>query len=408
MELKDKQIIILGEGISGKGAFDALEGIAARFFYYEGCLYATQPDIIVVSPGIAQHPAIDYAKSKGIPIISEIELGYHINRTPICAVTGTNGKTTVTRLIGEMANTEYKTIVCGNIGNAFSKAARMSHKLAVVEVSSFQLLNCYEFRPNIAVITNISPDHLDRHGSMEEYITAKMRITQNQTEDDFLICPIELKPLMKSVKATLFFSGEDIRVENDKILFLDNEIMRVIDVPLIGSHNLSNIMQSICAAKLLGVDDENIRQTIKNFVLEPHRLQLVSSFKSKRWYDDSKATNIAACLAACNSMNDSTALILGGSDKGFNYDMLFNEMPQHIKKIIVMGEIRQKLIASAKQANISVIEVENMQEAVEIASIQNVQNVLLSPAAASFDCYQNYAERGRAFLEAIQKLENKI
>ncbi|MCL2676101.1 MAG: UDP-N-acetylmuramoyl-L-alanine--D-glutamate ligase [Firmicutes bacterium] len=404
MELRDKRILILGEGISGKGAFSALEGIAARYFYYDGCLTSATPDVIITSPGIAAHPALDYAKKNKIPVISELELGYLLNRSPVCAVTGTNGKTTVTRLIGDAVRGDYKTIVCGNIGDAFSALARTPHKLAVVEVSSFQLLDCHEFRPDIAVITNITPDHLDRHGNMDNYIAAKMRIAKNQTSDDFLICPLALRPLAQGISSTVLYSGADTRVENGKIYFLNEPVMEAAAISLTGEHNISNVLQSVCAAKLLGVANNMIREAVQKFKSEPHRFSLVSRVFDKNWYDDSKATNVAATLAACESVKGDTALLLGGSDKGYTYEELFLNLPDHVRVVYIMGEVRRKLAAAARGSEKSVVEVENLSEAVRLAAGSDVENVLLSPAAASFDCFQNYAQRGRAFAEAIEEL----
>lgn len=409
MEINGKSIMILGEGISGKAAFEALRDIAKPFFYTDSFDYenSPRPDFIVTSPGIAVHPAFNYAQNNQIPCVAELELGYILNKTSVVAVTGTNGKTTVTRLIGDILSKQYKTEVCGNIGVPLCAVLKNGHEIAVAEVSSFQLERVFTFNPSIAIITNITPDHLDRHGSMAEYTALKMKIAANQSEDDFLICPLELKPLLPRLKSNIIFSDLDCSIKNDQIYFMGEAVMPLSTVKMTGEHNLKNVMQAVCAAKLSGINNQNIAQAVAEFKAEAHRTELISRAAGKNWYDDSKATNIGACLAACNSMTDSTTLILGGSGKGYEFDSLFAALPPAIKHIIIMGAVKDKLAGAAKKANVAVVEVESLEEAVKAAARCDAKNVLLSPAAASFDCFRDYKHRGEEYSRFVKLMMNE-
>jgi len=417
VEIFKKNIMILGEGASGKAAFAALKNIAHPFFYDAKKRFCSDdeslfsepkksPDIIVTSPGIGSHPMFEYAKQHNIPLICELELGFLLNDTPIIAITGTNGKTTVTKMIGDMLSKKYKVAVCGNIGLPFSSIAGGDHDIAVVEASSFQLERCVHFKPHIAVITNITQDHLDRHGSMQNYIDIKMSISKNQQREDYFIVPSDLKKHLPQHKSRLIFSDIDAYINCGWIEVEGEKVARVDSIKIEGEHNKKNIMQAMLVAKLMGLSNEDIEAAIKGFVMERHRLELIKETKGKRWYDDSKATNIDACIVACESMTGDTALILGGSDKGYNYDELFVRLPKQIKVVYLMGQVRSKLVFASEKARHEILieQVGMMSEAVSAAKNLKLDNVLLSPAAASFDRYKDYKERGEEFRKLVESL----
>ena len=424
MDIFGKNIMILGKGVSGKAAIEALNGIAKRVWFYEG--EDCSADIIITSPGIATHSIFDYAIRHNIPVISELELGFILNKTPVIAITGTNGKTTVTRLIGDILSKKFKTAVCGNIGLPFSAIVHGDHEIAVVEASSFQLERCYQFKPQIAVITNITEDHLDRHGTMQNYIDIKMSISKNQTADDYFIIPTDLiKHLLKNNQTFTFesntahnkYSHLTTQKTTPKVILSDKsayrncgfleyngeKIISLSSIKIEGEHNKQNIMQAMIVAKLMGIENEDIEAAVSEFEMDRHRCELVSEKGGKRWYDDSKATNIDACVKACESMKGTSALILGGSDKGENYEELFRRLPKGIKVVFLMGEVKDKLRAASGESRFDVlcVGVEDLSEAVRLSGDLIVDNVLLSPAAASFDRYKDYKERGEEFRKRI-------
>jgi len=424
VDIIGKKIMILGEGVSGRAAFEALREIAMPYFFdgefLRSCTscaiqhdnkkqqenVVARPDIIITSPGIGSHALFDYALQHGVPVISELELGFLLNRTPVVAITGTNGKTTVTKLIGDMLSKKFKVAVCGNIGLPFSSVANGCHDIAVVEVSSFQLERCYQFKPHIAVITNISEDHLDRHGNMQNYIDIKMSINKNQAENDYFILPAELKEQLPKTKSNLIFSDESAYINCGYIEYLGEKVVPLSAIKISGEHNKKNIMQAMIAAKLMGVSNEDIEAAVSEFEADRHRLELVGEKSGKKWYDDSKATNIEACLSACESMVGDTALILGGSDKGYEYGELFRRLPKGIKVVFLMGEVKEKLRAASRDVGheVMAIGVLDLAEAVRFSRDLIVDNVLLSPAAASFDMYRDYKERGEDFRKLVDAL----
>lgn len=407
--------MILGQGVSGRAAFEALREVAAPYFFdkaqsvqndinFNGKLII--PDIIITSPGIGVHPMFDYAIKHNIPLISELELGFILNRKPIIAITGTNGKTTVTKLIGDILSKKFKVAVCGNIGLPFSSVAIGDHDIAVVEASSFQLEKCYQFKPHIAVITNITEDHLDRHGDMQNYINIKMSISKNQTDDDYFILPLELKKQLQKTNGNIIFSDESAYINCGFIEYNGEKVIPLSAIRIEGEHNKKNIMQAMIAAKLMGVENELIEAAVSEFEPDRHRLELAADKYGKKWYDDSKATNIDACLSACKSMIGDTALILGGSDKGYEYGELFRRLPKGIKVCFLMGEVKEKLRAASGEARheVMAIGVKDLAEAVRFSKDLVVDNVLLSPAAASFDRYKDYKERGEEFRRLVEKV----
>lgn len=406
MDFAGKKVVIAGEGISGRGAFAALRKLGAfpQFYSPENNV---APDLIVLSPGIAEHPLIEYAQTHGVPIYGEMELGWRIDSAPTIAVTGTNGKTTVTKLIGNIMRRVCEVIVCGNIGVSFAEAALTPHDLSVVEASSFQLAQTVEFAPHIAVILNITPDHMDRHKTFNSYVQAKLNVTRRQTERDYLVCPISLADKTEFSKAQKIFIGGDVSAKKGGIYYGEKRVLEIADIPLAGIHNVFNVMAAVAVAKLSGVPDAVIADEVKRFVPEPHRLQKIAVINGKEFYDDSKSTNEDSCLRACQAVNKRTALILGGSDKGCEFFEMFERLPASVSHIVITGENKDKLIAAAKAACRDYYVAEDLNAAVRYAYRSDAEAILLSPASASFDRYSNYAERGAAFAEIAEEIKNQ-
>lgn len=418
---RDSYVLVAGDGVSGRGAKAALEARGSKCFLYDDKTYNAFParpiDFIVVSPGLAKdHKVFAFAEEIGIPIIGEIELGFILNEgKPIVAVTGTNGKTTTTELIGAMLNKKGKAAVCGNIGKSFAEVA-VSHDYdyAAVEVSSFQLETIDKFEPNIACITNISSDHLDRHKTMEAYIAAKLRIAENQTKDDFLILSQDDIPLFAlknfSPRAEVLYTSARGSVRgcylyDDKIWFLDEYICRRDRVRIAGPHNLANALTAVCAAKLMGVENADIVDVLTSFETDAHRMKEVGRFRGKTYYDDSKGTNIGATLKAAAAMPSPTCLILGGSDKGYEFDELFENLPKQIASVVAVGATADKILRAAYRCGFYEAErAESLYDAVVRAASSEAENVLLSPATASFDTFRNYAERGDEFIRIVKEI----
>lgn len=398
-EFFGKRVLIVGSGISGKGAASALKSKGAMIYFYEGSI-PDKIDFAVMSPGI-KGDLTTLLESKGIPVIGEIELGYMLDEAEIVAITGTNGKTTTSMLTGDMLRKSgFQPIVCGNIGSSYSENTLKPHDKTVVEVSSFQLLATESFHPNVAIITNISPDHLDRHGTMKNYISAKLNICANQTESDYVIAPREVVGLLKerAVKSQIVMLGTDLNVEHGCLIALGKRIIQVERLRQREEHNIDNALMASAAALIMGASVDAIASALEEFHPADHRLSFVCKKDGKNYYNDSKATNIGAAIAAAKSMNGSTALIAGGSDKGYEFDELYLELPPYVKYVIGMGEVREKLQSAAKrQGYAHFISVSGLEEAVDVAQKLDVSNVLLSPAAASFDFYDGYDKRGEHF-----------
>lgn len=416
-----KRVLVAGRGISGAGAFEALSGLGAICAYTDETNIASfGADLIVVSPGIeTNQPVFAYAKENAIPLIGEIELGYLLCDKPIIAITGTNGKTTVTRLIGDIfAAAGQKAAVCGNIGNSFSLAAyKGGYDVAVTEVSSFQLETVDKFRPRIAVITNISPDHLNRHKTMQAYCAAKRNIARNQTEEDFLILsqddiPLYAlenfapkgKTLYTSVRGKLkgaYLFGGDIYYMSEKVCSADR-------VRLEGEHNMKNALAAVCAAKICGIDNAAVVSALTSFKPDAHRLKLVARINGKNYYNDSKGTNIMASVCAAECMCGDTCMIVGGSDKGYEYDELFSRLPETVVRVAAVGETADKVKAAADRCGRCTVETFNdFAEAFYWAKSGGEENVLLSPASASFDMFSSYGERGEAFERLVRDAAEK-
>ncbi|MCP3742688.1 UDP-N-acetylmuramoyl-L-alanine--D-glutamate ligase [Rossellomorea sp. BNER] len=375
--------------------------------------------IIVKNPGIPySNPMIKRAVEKGIPIITEVELAYQVSEANIIGITGTNGKTTTTTLIGEMLKKGSKNpLIAGNIGTVASEVAQDAtpENNMVIELSSFQLMGINEFRPHIAILTNLYDAHLDYHGTREEYAFAKANITKNQSEDDYLIVNADQPHLMSLIKASkaqkIYFSTKNVLkngvyIENDEVKYMGENIISIKDIVLPGAHNLENILSAIAASKLSGVSNEAIREVLSTFQGVKHRTQFVKSYRGRKFYNDSKATNTLATKSALSAFEHPIILLAGGLDRGNDFNDLIPYL-HNVKAIITFGETSGKLMETAQKAGINTIKpVDNVESAVPVAfELSNEGDIiLLSPACASWDQYRTFEERGDIFIEAVHKL----
>lgn len=418
--LKVGKILVVGRGISGMGAAKALANIGARFeVVNEVEALARINDygysLIVVSPGInTSHELFALAKSKNTEVIGEIELGYMLNKGKIAAITGTNGKTTVSKMLALMLERRFSTVLCGNVGKSFSEiAAAGGYDVAVVEVSSFQLETVKTFRPDVAIITNITEDHLDRHKNAMRYAEIKKRIAENQTADDTLILSqdgisikylTDFSPESKPVFGCVRGRIDGAYLEGDDFYYYDELIANKKDLPFCETHNYENFIMAYAAAKSFGLTAKEILGGIKNFTPEKHRLELIREINGVKFYDDSKGTNAAATVAALSQMQGSVCLIAGGSDKNCGYEKIFSTKAE-LRQINLIGETRFKIRETAYFEGFSNVKMfDGLEEAVANAYESGCRNVLFSPACASFDMFENYVARGERFTEIVNEL----
>jgi len=376
--------------------------------------------LIVKNPGIPYYnPMIKRAMEKEIPIITEVELAYLISNAPFLAITGSNGKTTTTTLLFEMLEQDQqKPLIAGNIGTVASNVAQNAteENKIVIELSSFQLMGINEFKPRIAIITNIYDAHLDYHGTREEYAKAKGNITKNQDANDYLIVNVEQEIVMeiaRNSKATIIpFSTKRVLefgayVKDGSVYFQNEKVIDIKDIVLPGAHNLENILSSIAAAKLTGVSNESIYKVLNTFKGVKHRLQYIAEVNGRRFYNDSKATNILATENALAAFEAPTILLAGGLDRGNEFDELIPAL-KNVKAIITFGQTAPKLERVAKQAGIKTIQrVDNVDKAVPVAYELSEEGdvILLSPACASWDQYKTFEQRGDIFINAVHMLK---
>jgi len=381
-------------------------------------------DVVMKSPGIPDSvPLVIKLKEKGIPVISEIEFASKYTDAVIIGITGSNGKTTTTMLAHHILNEDGLSAgMAGNIGDSFAKmVTEKDLEHYVLEISSFQLDGIVEFKPHIAILTNITPDHLDRYEyKFENYVASKFRIAMNQTEEDYLIYDADDEVVVEwlkknPVKSNLMpFSlkkeGEQgAFIENDKIVIkVNNEIlkMKTSALALEGKHNLKNTMAASTAAKLVGIRKETIRASIANFHGAAHRLEKVLKIQYVQYINDSKATNVNATYFALDSMTAPTVWIVGGVDKGNDYRELMPLVREKVKAIICLGLDNSKIKDVFGNVVDLMVETYAMEEAVKVAYkiAERGDSVLLSPACASFDLFENYEDRGNQFKEAIKNL----
>ena len=381
-------------------------------------------DVVMKSPGIPDTvPLIVELKKKGVPVISEIEFVSKYTDAKIIGITGSNGKTTTTMLTNHILKEEgLKVGMAGNIGDSFARmVAEKDLDFYVLEISSFQLDGIVDFKPNIAIITNITPDHLDRYEyKFENYVASKFRITENQTAEDYLIYDADDRVIVEwladhPVKSILMpFSikkelNKGAYVKNDKIIIkTNNETLEMMTstLALEGKHNLKNTMAASTVAKLIGIRKETIRASIANFQGAEHRLEKVFKIQHVQYINDSKATNVNATYYALDSMSAPTVWIVGGVDKGNDYKELMPLVREKVKAIICLGNDNSKIVDAFGNVVDLMVETYAMEEAVKVAYkiAERGDTVLLSPACASFDLFKNYEDRGHQFKEAIKNL----
>ena len=451
MELKDQRVLVVGLGKSGVAAAHFLQQRGARVTVSDskpqtelnkeipalldkGIVIETgghgertfrDQDLIVASPGVPYDvPQLVQARQLGVPVIGEVELAARFLRGKIIAITGSNGKTTTTTLVGELLEHAGKEVqVGGNIGmpvvSMVSAASEQSYN--VLEISSFQLETIQQFHPRVAAILNVTADHLDRHRSMESYIAAKARIFENQTPEDFAVLNADdsicVSLASKTHARILCFSRKSkpeqgSHVHDGKIRFCGQagevEIMPVSEIPLKGAHNLENVLAAVCVARAVDCPPAVIRQAVKDFQAVEHRLEFVATINGVDYYNDSKATNVDATIKALESFPANIHLVLGGKDKGSDYSVLKALLRERVKRVYTIGaaaeKIESQIAGSAPAERVNTVEAA-VRRATEQAAPGDV--VLLAPACASFDQFENYEHRGRVFKEAVRLLSRR-
>ena len=442
MDLKNKRVLVVGLGRSGAASAFFLRDQGAKVTVSDekseaqlqneiaalldrGISIETgrhgertfrDQDLIVVSPGVpSDQPQIQLARTMGIPVIGEVELAFRVLQGKVAAITGSNGKTTTTTLVGEiLAKSGKKTLVGGNIGTPVISLAGKStpDTLTVLEISSFQLETIEQFRPWIAAILNITPDHLDRHHTFQAYVDAKARIFENQQAGDFAVLNADdaaCQALKNKVKAQLYWFSRKHEVEGaylkgDKIVFRrdgqEQAVLNRSDIQLKGAHNLENVLAAVVMGMLAGCAPEQIQKAVAEFRAVEHRLELVTTVNGVAFYNDSKATNVDATVKALESFPGNIHIILGGKDKGSDYTALNALLRERAKRAYLIGAAAEK-IASQIQGATPLTRSGTLERAVRQAfeAAKPGDIVLLAPACASFDQFENYEQRGRIFKE---------
>ncbi len=381
-------------------------------------------DVVMKSPGIPDSVLIvKELKEQGVSVISEIEFASKFSNSVIIGITGSNGKTTTTMLANHiLKRANVKVGMGGNIGDSFAQqVAENNFDVQVLELSSFQLDGIEDFAPHIAIITNITPDHLDRYEyKFENYINSKFRITENQTEEDFLIYDADDEVITNwlnnnKVRATLLPFSLEKEVEQgayikDNYILIkyktEETIMKITTLALKGKHNTKNAMAAAMAASLLQVRKESIRESLENFEGAPHRLEYVLKISGVQYINDSKATNINATYYALDSMRTPTVWIVGGVDKGNDYLELMPLVREKVKAIVCLGVDNQKIVQTFHNVVDLIVETCGAEEATKVAYkiAEKGDTVLLSPACASFDLFDSYEDRGNKFKQAVREL----
>ncbi len=381
-------------------------------------------DLVVISPGVPTDlPMVQRLRGNNIPIWGEVELAYRYSRGKLVAVTGTNGKTTTTALTGEIMKQAFANVeVAGNIGIPYTEIVKQTTDdgVTVAEMSSFQLESIEEFHPNVSVILNITPDHLNRHHTMEAYAEAKFNIARNQTPSEVCVLNYEderLRAMSANLQTKIlwFSSGRVLKrglyLRGDKICYNDGmnetEVIDVHEMNIIGRHNYENAMAAIAAGIALSVPMDRIREALRTFVAVAHRIEYTATKNGVVYYNDSKGTNPDASIQAVRAMDRKTILIGGGYDKGSEYDTWIREFPGKVRTLLLMGQTADKIEATARSMGFTdIIRVNSMQEAVEYAHAiaKPGEAVLLSPCCASWGMFKNYEERGDLFKALVRAL----
>ena len=450
MDLKNKTVLVAGTGISGMGAVRLLMQTDARVVLYDGNIKLTVEeiqeklpekkdiqiiigeltdevistlDIAVLSPGVPTDvDFVNRMRSAGVLIWGELELADQFARGTVLAITGTNGKTTTT-LVGEILKNYYSEVhVVGNIGTSYAGVAleTTENGYVVAETSSFQLETVDEFHPRVSAVLNLTPDHLNRHHTMEGYVNAKKNVMKNQTAEDFVVLNYD-DPLTRAigesaVPQVIYFSSTQV-LENGyyfhdkKIYYAKDGALEVIcsasGLKILGLHNMENIMAAVAMARCVGVPMENIRETITTFMGVEHRIEYVTEKRGVSYYNDSKGTNPDAAIKAVQAMVRPTLLIGGGYDKQSTYDEWIDAFDGKVRYLVLLGETANKIAECARRHGFeNIIMTESLEEAVKVCSqkAESGDAVLLSPACASWDMFKSYEERGRMFKEFVHKL----
>ena len=451
MELQGKKVLVFGSGKSGIGASDLLAKVGAFPVIYDGnaetdkdavvhktdgtysvTVYAGELpkevqdslDLVVLSPGVPTDlPLVKSFYEQGLPVWGEVELAYRVGDGEVLAITGTNGKTTTTALLGKiMQDARESVFVVGNIGTPYtSKALEMKpNSITVAEISSFQLETIDEFAPKVSAILNITEDHLNRHHTMEEYIRVKELITENQGTEDVCVLNYEDEVLREfgkhlTPRVVYFSSGrkldEGIYLDGNKIILKDGEkeieVVKTEDLKLLGKHNFENVMAAVAMAYYDGVSLDSIRKSICEFTAVAHRIEYVTEKKGVVYYNDSKGTNPDAAIKGIQAMNRPTLLIGGGYDKQSGYDEWIEAFDGKVRYLVLIGQTKEKIKEAAEKHGFhDIILCENLKEAVKVCEekAQPGDAVLLSPACASWGQFDNYEQRGDMFKEYVRNL----
>ncbi|MCX5749271.1 MAG: UDP-N-acetylmuramoyl-L-alanine--D-glutamate ligase [Candidatus Saganbacteria bacterium] len=445
MDYINKKISIIGFGKSGQAAAKRLlqsgavvkvseSGKAASLmdwmkdiqFEYGGHTFdfIKDSDLIVVSPGVhIDIPAIEEAKKAGIAVISEVELAFSFFSKPVIAVTGTNGKTTTTTLIGEIfRKAGYRVAVAGNIGDPLSEVDDKDLDFIIAEISSYQLEAIEKFRPQIAVLLNVTPDHLERYKTMEAYTAAKEKIFENQVPGDYLVFnhdDITVRKMADKASSRKYPFSREVAVEgglfvNDGYIVRLKEnyleaVIKLEDIKIKGSHNVENCLAVAAASLICGISCADIEKTMKEFPGVEHRIEHVRTLKGIEFYNDSKATNPDSTIVALKTLSKGgeLVLILGGRDKGTDLKPMCSVILNTAKKVILIGEAAKRFEEELRASGFTDIEkASSMEEAVRISFERSKDGgiVLLSPACASFDMFKDYEDRGRAFKKSVMEI----
>ena len=448
MLVTGKKVLVFGSGISGIGAVKLLEDHGAEVVLYDGNESLDQAslreqlgektaivlgefpehlleelDLVVLSPGVPTDlPVILAMKEHGIQVIGEVELAYAFGKGDVLAITGTNGKTTTTSLLGEIMKCHQEEVfVVGNIGNPYTVAAgQMTERsLAVAEMSSFQLESIETFRPKVSAILNFTPDHLNRHHTMEAYVEAKKQIAKNQTAEDYCVLNYEderTKAFGEEVKAqVLYFSSahkleRGIYLDDGKMIYKNPEeeiVCHVDELQILGIHNYENVMAAVAMAAVYGVPMDTIRKAILAFKGVEHRIEYVTEKDGVVYYNDSKGTNPDAAIKGIQAMNRKTVLIGGGYDKNSEYTEWIQAFDGKVKQLILIGATREKIAQDAEKCGFhDYVFADTFEEAVLLAAktAKSGEAVLLSPACASWGMFPNYEVRGEKFKEIVNSL----
>ena len=444
-QFENKKVLVLGLAKSGESAARLLDKLGAIVTVNDGKPFEENPAaqslleegikvvtgghplelldedfaLMIKNPGIPySHPMIKKALEKGIPVLTEVELAYLISDAPIIGITGSNGKTTTTTMIGEVLTAAGQNgLLSGNIGYPASQVAQTAtaKDTLVMELSSFQLMGIQEFHPEIAVITNLMPTHIDYHGSFEAYVAAKWNIQSNMTVADYLVLNFNqklAKELATKTNATVvpFSTLEKVDgayLEDGLLYFRGEKVMAADEIGVPGSHNVENALATIAVAKLRGVDNETIKETLSAFGGVKHRLQFVDQINGVKFYNDSKSTNILATQKALSGFDNSKViLIAGGLDRGNEFDELVPDITG-LKKMVILGQSAERVKRAADKAGVAYVDATDIADATRKASelAEEGDVVLLSPANASWDMYANFEVRGDLFIDTVAELK---